>query len=49
MLNSNNEAAIENFEALIPDKWPTLEYPPWLEVRRNGYSGNLSKVSNTGI
>ena len=31
MLNSNNEAAIKNFEALIPDKWPTLEYPPWLE------------------
>ena len=31
MLNSNNEAAIKHFEALIPDKWPTLEYPPWLE------------------
>ena len=24
-------AARKNFEALIPDKWPTLEYPPWLE------------------
>ena len=31
IFNSNNEAAIKNFEALIPDKWPTLEYPPWLK------------------
>ena len=31
MLNSNNEAAIKNFGALIPDNCPILEYPPWLE------------------
>ncbi|CAB3990141.1 Hypothetical predicted protein [Paramuricea clavata] len=31
MINPNNEAVINQLEALIPDKWPTGECPPWSE------------------
>lgn len=31
MINPSNEAVIRQLEALIPDKWPTGECPPWSE------------------
>ena len=31
MINSSNKPVIKQLEALFPDKWPTEEYPAWLE------------------
>ena len=31
VINSSNEVVIKQMEALIPDQWPTQQYPPWLE------------------